>query len=61
MRLIDLTGKEVKNWVVESRVPNISPVRWKCRCKVCGKYKVIFAQLLRDNNPGPCWECGANE
>ena len=48
--LIDLIGKEFKNWKVINKADSRSgKVYWLCKCKICGEEKEIQGTNLKNN------------
>lgn len=45
-KLIDLTGQQFGRLTVISRVPDVKPTKWLCKC-ICGKDVEVLASNLR--------------
>lgn len=54
--LIDLTGQKIGYFTVLSRIAEIRPVRWLCRCD-CGTEKAVRSQDLRTGHIRSCGGC----
>ena len=53
MKLNDLTGQQFGRLTVISRVPDVQPTRWLCRC-ICGKEVEVFASNLTRHHTTSC-------
>ena len=53
MKLIDITGQKFNSLEVLERVPQTSPVQWKCRCD-CGKIVNVRGSYLRNGHTKSC-------
>jgi hypothetical protein len=57
-RLQDLTGERFGLLLVLGRVPNSSPLRWKCKCTGCGRIRKVAGFNLRSGRSLSCGSCG---
>lgn len=53
MKLIDITGQKFNSLEVLERIPQTSPVQWKCRCD-CGKIVNVRGSYLRNGHTKSC-------
>jgi hypothetical protein len=57
-RLQDLTGERFGLLLVLGRVPNTSPLMWKCKCTGCGRIREVAGFSLRSGRSLSCGSCG---
>ena len=53
MNFIDLTNQKYNNLTVLERIPNTSPIKWKCKCD-CGNECVVRGTYLRNGHTKSC-------
>lgn len=57
-RLQDLTGERFGLLLVLGRVPNSSPLMWKCKCTGCRRIREVAGFSLRSGRSLSCGSCG---
>jgi len=57
-RLQDFTGERFGLLLVLGRVPNSSPLTWKCKCTGCGRIRKVAGFNLRSGRSLSCGSCG---
>jgi hypothetical protein len=57
-RLQDLMGECFGLLLVLGRVPNSSPLMWKCKCTGCGRIREVAGFSLRSGRSLSCGSCG---
>ena len=53
MRFIDITGQKFNHLTVLERIPQTSPIQWKCQCD-CGKIVNVRGTYLRNGHTKSC-------
>ena len=53
MRFIDLTNQKYNSLLVLERIPNTSPIKWKCRCD-CGNECIVQGSYIRNGHTKSC-------
>lgn len=53
MRFIDLTGQKYNSLLVLERIPNTSPIKWRCLCD-CGNECIVNGTYIRNGHTKSC-------
>jgi hypothetical protein len=53
MKFIDITNQKFNHLTVLERIPNTSPIMWKCKCD-CGKIVEVRGAYLKNGHTKSC-------
>lgn len=53
MKFIDITNQKFNHLTVVERIPNTSPIMWKCKCD-CGKTVAVRGAYLKNGHTKSC-------